>query len=751
MSDNRFRALIILCIFTFLTLSTASSDQQFCSIDSRESGCKIQNWLHKDDVTVLTVATDENHGLERYLRSARVYDIDVEVLGKGKTWTGGNMNYAGGGQKINILKEKLGELMKTEDKDHIVLFTDGYDVMFLGNMADILAKFKAMPDTRVLFAAEPFCWPDAKLASMYPNTEVSNPFLNSGGFIGYLPEIYEILNAKEIKDKDDDQLYYTKIYLDKNMRETLKISLDHKSEIFQNLNGALSDVQLRANSTEEWPYIENVATKQRPLIVHGNGPSKLTLNYLGNYLAKSWSMNEGCTLCAEKRIKLKDDNLPTVMMAVFIEQATPFLEEFFQQLLDIDYPKNKIQLLVRNYVEYHEAEVDSFYQKHSKDYATAKRIKPSDFISEAEARNIAMERCVNSVCDYLFAIDSVARVEKQTLRYLLSSGYDVIAPLLVRPGQAWSNFWGAINSAGFYARSADYMDIVYNSIRGIWNVPFITNCYLMKIELFRTPAAKSVTYSKEEVDPDMAFCASLRDLGIMMHVSNERELGHLVNPETFDITRTHPDVYQVLDNKLEWEKRYLHVDYAVNFEEGREHLMPCPDVYWFPMMSMRFCNEWIAIMEAFGQWSDGSNNDKRLESGYEAVPTRDIHMSQVGLERQWLHILKEYVRPLQEMVFIGYYHNPPVSIMNFVVRYRPDEQPSLRPHHDSSTYTINLALNTPHVDYEGGGCHFLRYNCSVRNTKPGWLLMHPGRLTHYHEGLLVTNGTRYIMISFVDP
>jgi procollagen-lysine,2-oxoglutarate 5-dioxygenase, invertebrate len=38
--------------------------------------------------------------------------------------------------------------------------------------------------------------------------------------------------------------------------------------------------------------------------------------------------------------------------------------------------------------------------------------------------------------------------------------------------------------------------------------------------------------------------------------------------------------------------------------------------------------------------------------------------------------------------------------MNFVVRYRPDEQPSLRPHHDSSTYTINIALNTPLVDYE---------------------------------------------------
>ena len=38
--------------------------------------------------------------------------------------------------------------------------------------------------------------------------------------------------------------------------------------------------------------------------------------------------------------------------------------------------------------------------------------------------------------------------------------------------------------------------------------------------------------------------------------------------------------------------------------------------------------------------------------------------------------------------------------MNFVVRYRPDEQPSLRPHHDSSTFTLNVALNHKGLDYE---------------------------------------------------
>jgi len=52
---------------------------------------------------------------------------------------------------------------------------------------------------------------------------------------------------------------------------------------------------------------------------------------------------------------------------------------------------------------------------------------------------------------------------------------------------------------------------------------------------------------------------------------------------------------------------------------------------------------------------------------------------------------------------------------------------------------------------QGGGTRFIRYNCSVTKSRLGWMLVHPGRLTHYHEGLPITNGTRYIMVSFIDP
>ncbi|XP_037933469.1 procollagen-lysine,2-oxoglutarate 5-dioxygenase-like [Teleopsis dalmanni] len=280
----------------------------------------------------------------------------------------------------------------------------------------------------------------------------------------------------------------------------------------------------------------------------------------------------------------------------------------------------------------------------------------------------------------------------------------------------------------------------------MWNVPYVSNVYLIKNTAF-----KYINYDHQYFDPDMAMCESLRNAGIFMYITNYRAYGHMVNVDNFDSTLTSPDFYTLFTNKYDWILKYLHPNYAKQLEANVTIPQPCPDVFWFQIVTDTFCDDFVAITEAYGKWSDGSNKDARLEGGYEAVPTRDIHMKQVGLDRLWLEFLLLFVRPLQEKVFTGYYHNPPRSLMNFMVRYRPDEQPSLRPHHDSSTYTINIALNHVDKDYEGGGCRFIRYNCSVTETKKGWMLMHPGRLTHFHEGLLVTKGTRYIMISFIDP
>lgn len=46
-----------------------------------------------------------------------------------------------------------------------------------------------------------------------------------------------------------------------------------------------------------------------------------------------------------------------------------------------------------------------------------------------------------------------------------------------------------------------------------------------------------------------------------------------------------------------------------------------------------------------------------MAGGYENVPTRDIHMNQVGFDQSWMEFLRLFVKPLQELVFTGYYHD----------------------------------------------------------------------------------------------
>jgi len=743
----------ILCFFVTLPLLVLKT-----TADS--SGSSTEE-IDKSSLKIVTVATQWTESLTRYLRSAKVNGLEVQVLGLGDKWEGGDVRVGpGGGQKINLVKAALEQLKQEPDfENRVVLFTDSYDVLLLGNAEQILKQFK-MSNARILFGAESFCWPDEKLTNEYPEVLRGKRFLNSGGYIGYAQTMYDLLSSQDITNSADDQLYFTKLFLNEEIRSKYKIKLDTKSSIFQNLNGATGELEMRF--VEGASVLINTQYNTYPLILHGNGPTKAILNSYGNYLPKNWNEESGCADCWDNMISLsdvKDDDLPTVLIGVFVEKATPFLEEFLHKIYLLDYPKNKIHLFVHNNVDYHAKLVNDFVANYTSQYASAKTIVPEDKTKEWHARNLAVEEAVKKNCDYFLSVDGEAHLDNPfTLKLLMEQNRGIVAPVLVRPYKAWSNFWGALTSEGFYARSNDYMDIVKGDRRGLWNVPFLSGVYLVNGTILKNEKLRP-NYINNLLDADMAFCLNNRNRDIFMFVSNRVDWGHLVNSDNFETTHKHNELYQIFDNRWDWELRYLHTNWSHALNPNRtledmmqdNQTMPCPDVFWFPIVTPRYCKELIDEMENFGRWSDGSNYDTRLDGGYENVPTVDIHMNQVGMEAQWLEFLRLYVEPLQSKVFVGYHHYPPFASMNFAVRYKPDEQRELKPHHDTSTYTINIALNVPHVDYEGGGCRFTRYNCSVRDTKLGWLIMHPGKLTHQHEGLRVTKGTRYIMVSFIDP
>ncbi|GFS82794.1 procollagen-lysine,2-oxoglutarate 5-dioxygenase 2 [Trichonephila clavipes] len=419
-------------------------------------------------LVVLAVATEETDGFKRFMRSARVYGLNVEVLGMDEEWKGGDVRlYSGGGQKVNILKEAMKKYWEKEDL--IIMFVDSYDVIFMAGPEEILKRFHKTK-SKVLFSAEGYCWPDGSLADKYPKVEKGKRFLNSGdcpdfsytGFMGYAPYIYEIVTSSPLKDEEDDQLFYTKIYLDEDLRKKWSIKLDHKAEIFQNLNGAVGDVELRFTETDS--YLYNTAYATNPLVVHGNGASKIALNSLGNYLAKSWIPKKNCLSCSEDTITLESFKVkqkPHVILAVFVERPTPFLTEFFERILLLDYPKERMDIFVHCGADYHKDDVDKFLSGHKHKYNSVTYLKQENGYKEWHARNLGLEECTKVDCDYYFAVDSHAQfTNPDTLRLLIEQNRRVIAPMLVRPNRLWSNFWGSLSADGFYARSVDYVDIV---------------------------------------------------------------------------------------------------------------------------------------------------------------------------------------------------------------------------------------------------------------------------------------------------
>lgn len=131
---------------------------------------------------------------------------------------------------------------------------------------------------------------------------------------------------------------------------------------------------------------------------------------------------------------------------------------------------------------------------------------------------------------------------------------------------------------------------------------------LLERTLDQIPSFKLLSHP--ELDSDMAFTQSLRDHGIFMFVSNLIDFGHLINPENFTTNHVNPDLFELYNNQKDWERKYIHENYSQIFNESSPISVmeqPCPDVYWFPLVTELFCQHLIQEMEFFGKWSSGTN------------------------------------------------------------------------------------------------------------------------------------------------
>ena len=216
-------------------------------------------WFIDFKTHAITVGTDRKK-CSTLNTSAALNGIYPVNIGTNVEWEGTDMSAAGGGHKVNLIKNYIQDL---PDND-VILFTDGYDVVYNDNLENITRKYLSF-NTKVLFSAEQFIWPEPSLQDEFDQLQSSEgydtkyKYLNSGTFIGVVSELKKMLDHSTVENDGDDQLFFQRALLS----DKYDVKLDYKCYLFQT-----HDVDIWLDGDDNFI---NDETNQSPSIYHGNG------------------------------------------------------------------------------------------------------------------------------------------------------------------------------------------------------------------------------------------------------------------------------------------------------------------------------------------------------------------------------------------------------------------------------------------------------------------------------------------------
>lgn len=211
-------------------------------------------------LAVLAVATTVGTGFPEFLESCRRQGINPILLGYGQQW---RFNWT---WKLDLVAEILPSL----DAD-LVAVVDCFDSVFVRNSGVIINRFEAFQHPFVC-STQLGVWPDPDVLALHPPSPTPYRTLNAGAFMGsrvYLQKILEKFWTRSDKTENDDQRFWTRLYLENN--DILKP--DYKQEIF----GSCGDTHLHYVPGSG---IRNRITGSFPAHFHGNGGTRM-INILG--------------------------------------------------------------------------------------------------------------------------------------------------------------------------------------------------------------------------------------------------------------------------------------------------------------------------------------------------------------------------------------------------------------------------------------------------------------------------------------
>ena len=468
-----------------------------------------------DKFMVITVATENNKELDRFRESCHHHNIPYKILGLGQEWTGGESKDGvllkpGGSQKINLLKEELKDY--PDLGNHIILFTDSYDVLFNGTSEEIVDRFRKM-ESPIVFSSEKTCWPDVELKEQYPKSPTDYRYLNSGGFIGYGDHISKLINKVSVNNEYDDQLYYTERFFE-DLKGNKDIILDYNQFLFQTMNESLGDIIVEGGN------VKNTITKETPIIIHANGGS-VVKNALNGFYEKIFNKKGIDSFIPDNendgKITKTVNGDSNIIIGLFLDEKVLDINQTFDHIRFLNYPKDKTTFHIIYRDTEHTYKVNMFKEKYSNIFKDFKVTFTEDnkIVSRKKFLIDSFDKS-----DYVIIMESnhIFRNIK-SIQLLLNECQGIITPMINKEGSDWVNF-----------ESNNKKEYQTYSKRGVWDVDITYGIHIIKNEIIpfcvRSLYLDSDKYSYS--DWDILLSKNLNNQGYRTQISNTNYYGGII-------------------------------------------------------------------------------------------------------------------------------------------------------------------------------------------------------------------------------
>ena len=234
----------------------------------KKTKTKTKTRKNKCPIYLITISTKKHPDMERFVKSAEAHGFKPNVLGLKENKTlghsTGKMTMKGYQGDFGFKLKYILDFCKKRNPNDIVLYTDCWDVIIVGDCNDLLKKYKAFHKD-IVFSAEKLCMPQPMSFYKYNWYNDSFPYLNAGVMIGNAGTIISFIEKFWKQDEfTDDQGLWQTIYLENKD----KIGLDTEATMF--LTTSFTKMNNYIYEDNKLKYLE---TETFPSVVHFPGPA----------------------------------------------------------------------------------------------------------------------------------------------------------------------------------------------------------------------------------------------------------------------------------------------------------------------------------------------------------------------------------------------------------------------------------------------------------------------------------------------